>query len=84
MNIPFDRSPRSIDIGDIITVYTTGIGPGSQGFTGVVLQSDEHYLYLGLFPPGTPPVQSGTRNPKSVVAMAIIPFRHITTLIHRT
>ncbi len=66
------QSLRPLYIGDVVTVYTTGIGPGSQGLTGIIVQKTDKYLYLGLF-----------SAQKKITAIATIPFVHITTIIQR-
>ncbi|UOF90282.1 hypothetical protein LSG31_20875 [Fodinisporobacter ferrooxydans] len=78
MKLNFKNIPPSIHLGDTITVYTTGYGPGGQGITGIVLGYDEHNLFIGVR------ISQQTFNrERPVDGIATIPFRHITTIIQK-
>ncbi|RIV18602.1 hypothetical protein D2Q93_13840 [Alicyclobacillaceae bacterium I2511] len=76
-------TPQPLHIGDSVTVYTTGSGPGNQGLTGIILRKSDKSLSIGLFPIGTPPIQSGQIIHGPIVAIATIFISHITTVIQR-
>lgn len=70
---------QEIHIGDVVTVYTLGLGPASPGFTGVVLRSTPSYLHLGLF---AHEGESGTSH-RPVVAEAMIRYDQIACVVRR-
>ncbi|AEJ43293.1 hypothetical protein [Alicyclobacillus acidocaldarius] len=79
LKTPIRLESQEIHIGDVVTVYTLGLGPANPGFTGVVLRSTPSYLHLGLF---AHEGESGsTQCP--VVAEAIIRYDQIACVVRR-
>ncbi|WP_304458543.1 hypothetical protein [Alicyclobacillus sendaiensis] len=75
----FRVGSQEIHRGDVVTVYTLGLGPGSPGFTGVVLKSTPAYLHLGLF--AHDGESASGRRP--IVAEAIIRCDQIACVVRR-